>query len=231
VAARGEATRARLLDAAVLLFAERGLGGVSLREINEAAGQRNTNALHYHFGDRDGLIGAMAARHTAVLAERQRELFEASEAEGTQRDLRTLLGVLQRPSAEYVARGRVEGAWVRVAAQLLTSPRTATEDIVAGVPEVLVVVGRAIVDLLSPPLPEDLAIRRLQAVSESAAHLIADRARLAYARKPTRAGTDLALFTSELLDLGTAALQAPVTAETEGLLRSAGPVALRRPLA
>lgn len=223
MAARGEATRARLLDAAVLLFAERGLGGVSLREINEAAGQRNTNALHYHFGDRDGLIRAMAARHTADLGERQRALFEASEVAGTARDLRTLLGILQRPAAEYVARGRVEAAWLRVAAQLLTSPRTATEDVVAGVPEVLVVVGRAIVDLLSPPLAEDLAIRRIQAVSESAAHLIADRARLAYARKATRAGTDLALFTSELLDLGTAALQAPVTAETEELLRRAGP--------
>jgi AcrR family transcriptional regulator len=67
VAARGEATRARLLDAAVLLFAERGLGGVSLREINEAAGQRNTNALHYHFGDRDGLIGAIVERFSTDL--------------------------------------------------------------------------------------------------------------------------------------------------------------------
>ena len=219
---RGEATRARLLDAAVLLFAERGLRGPSLREINEAAGQRNTNALHYHFGNRDGLVRAVAARHIAVLGERQRELFERCTAAGTTEDLRTLLGVIQRPTAEYVADGRVQAAWVQVAAQLLTSPRTATEDVVAGVPDVLVVVGTAIVDLLSPPLPRDLAIRRLQAVSESAAHLIADRARLAYARKPTRAGTGIAQFTSELLDMGTAALLAPVTEETAALLLEPG---------
>jgi AcrR family transcriptional regulator len=221
-------TRERLLDAAVLLFAERGLRGASLREINEAAGQRNTNALHYHFGDRDGLIRAIAARHTAILGECQRELFEACTADGTVGDLRTLLGILQRPAAEYVARGRVEAAWVRVAAQLLTSPRTATEDVVAGVPEVLVVVGTAIVDLLSPPLERELVVRRLTAVSESAAHLIADRARLAYARRPTRVGVDMAQFTSELLDMGTGALQAPVTGETEALLGGAG---LARPAA
>src|SRR4029453_4911592 len=129
----GEVTRQRLLDAAVLLFAERGVRGASLREINEAAGQRNTNALHYHFGDRDGLVRAIAERHTAVLGDRQRELYEACVAAGPPDDLRTLLGILQRPTAEHVMQGRVEAAWVRVSAQLLTSPRTATEDIVAGV--------------------------------------------------------------------------------------------------
>ena len=219
MAARGEVTRQRLLDAAVLLFAERGVRGASLREINEAAGQRNTNALHYHFGDRDGLLRALAARHTAVLEERQRELYEACQAAGAMDDVRTLLGVLQRPVAEYLTRGRVEAAWVRVSAQLLTSPRTSTEDIVAGVPDVVIVVGTAIVDRISPPLPQELAVRRLQGVSESAAHLIADRARLAYARNPGRAGVEVQLFISELLDMGTAALQGPITDETAALLR------------
>jgi AcrR family transcriptional regulator len=228
VAPRGESTRERLLDTAVLLFAERGVRGVSLREINDAAGQRNTNALHYHFGDRDGLIRAIAGRHTTVLAERQRELHEASTADGMGDDLRTLLDIMLRPPAEYVARGRVEAAWVRVSAQLLTSPHTATEDVVAGVPDVLLVVGTAIVDLLAPPLPQELAVRRLQAVSESAAHLLADRARLAYARRPSRAGTDMALFTAELLDMSTAALQAPVSPETGSLLGKRG---LARPTA
>jgi AcrR family transcriptional regulator len=222
VAARGEVTRQRLLDAAVVLFAERGLRGASLREINEAAGQRNTNALHYHFGDRDGLLRALTARHSSEIGERQRELYEACLAAGATEDVRTLLGVLQRPAAEYLTKGRVEAAWVRVSAQLLTSPHTTTEDIVAGVPDVVLVVGTTLADLLSPPLPEELAIRRMQAVGESAAHLIADRARLAYARNPGRAGVDVELFISELLDMGTAALQAPITEETAALLRDPG---------
>jgi AcrR family transcriptional regulator len=222
VAARGEVTRQRLLDAAVLLFAERGLRGASLREINEAAGQRNTNALHYHFGDRQGLLRALAARHSADIGERQRELYEACVAAGTTDDVRTMLGVLQRPAAEYLTKGRVEAAWVRVSALLLVSPRTTTEAIVAGLPDVVIVVGTALRDMLSPPLPDELAVRRLQAVGESAAHLIADRARLAYTRNPGRAGVDVELFISELLDMGTAALQAPITEETAALLRDPG---------
>jgi AcrR family transcriptional regulator len=207
------------MDAAVLLLAERGLRGVSLREINDAAGQRNTNALHYHFGDREGLIRALAARHTADLGVIQRRLYEEGRADGTLGDLRTLLGVLQRPLTEYVEAGRVQAAWIRVAAQLLTSPRTATEDVVAAVPEVAVVVGRAIIDQLSPPLPEDVAVRRLQAVSESAVHLVADRARLAHTKKKvSRDRTDTALFTAELLDVSAAALRAPVSEETSALL-------------
>jgi AcrR family transcriptional regulator len=210
------------MDAAVLLLAERGLRGVSLREINEAAGQRNTNALHYHFGDREGLIRALGARHTAELGSIQQRLYEQCRSDGTLDDLRTLLGLLQRPLTEYAEVGPVQAAWVRVAAQLLTSPRTATEDVVAAVPEVAVVVGRTIIDQLSPPLPEDLAIRRLQAVSESAVHLVADRARLAHTKKKvTRDHTGMALFTAELLDLSAAALRAPVSEETSALLRQA----------
>ena len=208
------------MDAAVLLLAERGLRGVSLREINDAAGQRNTNALHYHFGDREGLLRALAARHGAELGAIQRRLYEQCRTDGTLDDLRTLLGLLQRPLTEYVEVGPVQAAWIRVAAQLLTSPRTATEDVVAAVPEEAVVVGRAILDQLSPPLPEDLAVRRLQAVSESAVHLVADRARLAHTtKKVSRQRTEMALFTAELLDLSTAALRAPVSEETGALLR------------
>ncbi|MEV1201628.1 helix-turn-helix domain-containing protein, partial [Microbispora rosea] len=41
-----ETTVRRLVDAAERLFAERGIDAVSLREINAAAGQRNSTALH-----------------------------------------------------------------------------------------------------------------------------------------------------------------------------------------
>src|SRR3546814_5693299 len=48
----GPDARTRILDAAGALIAERGLEGVSLREITREAGQKNTTALQYHFGDR-----------------------------------------------------------------------------------------------------------------------------------------------------------------------------------
>ena len=53
------ATREQLIAAAETLFAERGIEGVSLREINAAAGQRNASSIQYHFGNRDGLLAAV----------------------------------------------------------------------------------------------------------------------------------------------------------------------------
>lgn len=46
--------RARLLAAATQLFAESGFDAVTTREICQAA-QLNPGAIHYHFGDKEGL--------------------------------------------------------------------------------------------------------------------------------------------------------------------------------
>jgi AcrR family transcriptional regulator len=55
----GVATKLAIIRTAEVLFAQRGLDGISLREIGEAAGQRNTGVVQYYFGDRDGLIRAI----------------------------------------------------------------------------------------------------------------------------------------------------------------------------
>jgi AcrR family transcriptional regulator len=57
------ATKERLLREAERLFARRGLYQVQVREIVEAAGQRNVSALNYHFGSREGLLDAILDRH------------------------------------------------------------------------------------------------------------------------------------------------------------------------
>ena len=52
-------TRQQLLMSALSLFAERGIEAVSLRAINQAAGSRNASAVHYHFGDKLGIVEAV----------------------------------------------------------------------------------------------------------------------------------------------------------------------------
>src|SRR4051794_23812947 len=63
-------TKAQLLDVAEQLFLAHGLG-VSVRDVTDAAGQ-NGAAIHYHFGSRDGLVGAVIARRAGDLAARRR---------------------------------------------------------------------------------------------------------------------------------------------------------------
>jgi len=53
----GLRTRARLMDAALDLIAERGEGGVTLRELTDAA-EANVAAVSYHFGSLRSLCEA-----------------------------------------------------------------------------------------------------------------------------------------------------------------------------
>lgn len=71
----GVATRAKLIEAAERLFATKGLAPVSLREIGEAAGQRNSNVVQFHFGDRDGLIAAIIGHRVEAIENRRWHLL------------------------------------------------------------------------------------------------------------------------------------------------------------
>lgn len=53
------ATRERLMQEAMRLFANEGFNAVSLRRVVQAAGAGNPSALHYHFGNREALVAAV----------------------------------------------------------------------------------------------------------------------------------------------------------------------------
>jgi AcrR family transcriptional regulator len=52
-------TKYNLIVSALELFAENGVDAVSMRTINNAAGTRNASAVHYHFGNKLGIIEAI----------------------------------------------------------------------------------------------------------------------------------------------------------------------------
>lgn len=52
-------TKFALIETAERLFGLHGFDGISLREIAAEAGQRNVNAVQYHFGSKRGLINAI----------------------------------------------------------------------------------------------------------------------------------------------------------------------------
>lgn len=69
-------TRERLIVAAERLFVDEGEEVTSLRAVARAA-HANAAAVHYHFGGREELLAAVAARHLGPLAARRRELLAA----------------------------------------------------------------------------------------------------------------------------------------------------------
>ncbi len=90
--------REALKQKAAELFAQKGIDAVSLNEINKAAGQRNTSALHYHFGSKEGLIEAIVYERYEHINQQINKLLDEFEASPKQaQTLRALLKVSIKP--------------------------------------------------------------------------------------------------------------------------------------
>jgi AcrR family transcriptional regulator len=96
-------TRERLLRAGERLYAQQSIDGVRVREINQFAGQRNSSALHYHFGSREGLLEEILNRHRSPIEARRAAMLDALEDEGRTDDLRALVETIVFPFAAELA--------------------------------------------------------------------------------------------------------------------------------
>jgi AcrR family transcriptional regulator len=122
--ASGESTRVMLMEVAERLFATRGIEAVTLREIQEAAGQSNTSVIRYHFGSRDGLIRALIAYRQARLGALRQEMLTEMRAQGTEADPRAVLWLLVRPMADSIKAGEM---FVPFLARLAEDPRARSD--------------------------------------------------------------------------------------------------------
>lgn len=95
-----ENTRERLMQAGERLFARKGVDRVRLREINELAGQRNSSALHYHFGSRDGLVLAILRRHEDEIDAEVAQALDEWKRDGRDPGVRDIASAVVRPLAE-----------------------------------------------------------------------------------------------------------------------------------
>jgi AcrR family transcriptional regulator len=197
-------TRANLLSAAEQLFAERGVDGVSLREIARSAGAKNVIAVQYHFADRDGVLQSILDKHLPAVDARRHALLDAAESEPT---LRALAGALVRPLGAKLADTDGGPAFLRLYADLLNRPKPALE-----VADGRFGSLRRWRELIAPLLDPDAAKLhpRLNALLYTAVEL----------GRRAQAGphTDDRLFVSHLIDVVTAILGTPVSAETGQLL-------------
>lgn len=70
----------RLILAALELFAEQGIHGVSMRNINVLAGTKNSGAAHYHFGNKLGLLEALIIYLNKEIKKLRADDFSAMQA-------------------------------------------------------------------------------------------------------------------------------------------------------
>lgn len=213
------ATRARLVSTAEKLFADRGIESVTLAEINIAAGQRNKNATHYHFGDKDGLLQAIFDKHTTEITRRRERLLDEMEAGGTY-SVASVVRALLYPLAEKLFDRDGGREFIRINAQLVgahvTTLNGGTDLFNIGPLERLT---KAKAHFLRH-LPEAIAEQRVMLAIVLILHGLADHSR-AIDRGAAEATSDTELFVRNLEDCLVALCVAPVSDVTRDALESA----------
>lgn len=195
-----------LIRAAEELFAESGSDQVSLREITAKAGATNASAVQYHFGGRRGLIRAVLEKHDAQVEVRRHGLLDEYESQGTP-DVRALAYALVQPLADELSNEGGHG-YLQLLSDLWNRPDPPLQP-GAGDQALSVHRWRALVMPLLTPEAIRLH-RRFDAVRFTVSEL---------ARRGRTGRKDHRLFTSQLTDLVTGLLVAPVSEETRRLLR------------
>jgi AcrR family transcriptional regulator len=199
-------TQEKLLRAALHLFARHGLD-VSLREINELAGQRNASALHYHFGGRPELLQAIIDQYRQSDAE-----FAAIQEEirSGPRDVRTIVDGMVRRTCAWLATpdGR---DYIRFTFQLVMRSvvREAFTDGVAHPSLPSVRAQAELIHEVLPELPERLVRERALASLNLVLLQVAERARMI--DDDGRGVLDEDEFVVNLVDMATGILTAPAS--------------------
>lgn len=197
------ADRDDLIRAAERLFAQRGIAGVSLREISRASGYRNVAAIQYHFGDRDGLVQAIADKHAPAVEIRRHALLDEYRSAGVD-DVRRLAGALVRPLAAELSNPDCGREFLQVLAQAIGRPDPMVD---LSITPSMVRWREALEPLLDP---EAVGLHRRFAAFRLATDELGRRA----GQEPR----DDSLFVSDLVDLVTGLLLAPISDETRRTL-------------
>jgi AcrR family transcriptional regulator len=211
-ASRGERTREHILDTAEILLGDRGVDAVSLREIRIAAGQRNSSAIQFHFGDTAGLLEALAKRHMTRIGELSADIRAELIEEGRGDEVRALVAVMVACYADYIEQGASQRAWVKIASSEVGRPERLVRDFEAYSPTAIVDAGMRVFEHLETFLPSEVAMARMITVGNMGVHTCAERARAldATGDGPRRRVLDARTFRQNLLAMTRAAMFAPL---------------------
>jgi len=213
-----ETTRRQLILAAEKLFAESGIDGVSLRQINVAAGQKNSSAAHYHFGSKSALILSIYQHRMESVNRRRTAQLRQIKAEGREQDIRALVEVIVNPIVEEIDADDTGGSYIRFMAQAIGHPQLDLVELwqqehSGGLAETIALLHKA----LDETVPRPLVGQRFGLAFEQIVHSLADREKLRHSAANTFE-VNAALFVNNLIDAVAGSMAAPVSAPTREAL-------------
>ena len=204
-------TRLQIILAAERLFGEQSIDAVSLRQINVAAGQKNSSATHYHFGDKETLIKAIYDYRMANVNMRRVEMLQAIPKCSS---VRQLIEAMIYPIVDEIDNTDGGKHYIMFLSQMIGNPSVDLNQIWSskhgsGLNEILNRLQVMLTQLPAPILGQRFGLTVAQIF-----HSLADRERLRNnpAIDFSKYG---ALFVSNLVDCQTGSFDAPVSDVTQ----------------
>lgn len=210
--------RQQLIAAAERLFAEAGIDAVSLRQINLAAGQKNSSATHYHFGSKDALILAIYGSRMASVNTRREAALDDVIRNGKQSDIRTLVETIVQPIVDEIHTDDSGGHYIGFMAQAMGHPQLDLEALWkqrnnTGLVRLIGLLREAL-----PDVPEPLFGQRFGLAFQQIVYSLADREKLRITEKQ-QFEVNNRLFISNLIDNIAGGMSATVSDKTREQLR------------
>jgi AcrR family transcriptional regulator len=218
-------TREHILLAGERLFAEQGFDNVSLRQINTAAGQRNSSASHYHFGSKEALIKAIYAYRMERLNVRRNQLLADLPPGDGPRPVIAMIEILIYPMVEEVEGSEGGRNCMQFLSQLFSHPMMNLVDMWRS--QFGESVGRIYYELRTTlaHIPDEVFGPRFGLMWLLAVNALADRERLSSTAVGAVSSALPVLYVSNLVDTLAGLISAPVSASTQAEileLRSGG---------
>jgi AcrR family transcriptional regulator len=212
----GEHTKQLLVNAALQCFADRGIAATSLKEIVNAANQRNVSVLHYYFGSREELLRAVLHRYWAVIREKREELIVHAHESGTARAAAEAFVI---PLGILLANDRQARCFLQIVADLSADPTRTLPAISALTGDTAAQEANELVLASMHSVPEPLRKLRLRIANMMVLHALADQARALNAQKTADGPDRIRVYVTNLVDMYLGALGCPDN-ETSTLISS-----------
>ena len=174
-----------IIETAERLFAERGIEGVSLRQIQIEARAGNEAAIRYHFGDRARLVAAIWEYRLPTLDRARAAMLRRARENGTTQDPHTVLSIITRPGYDLVD----EHGQHRYLAFMAHATRWKDGGVIRERFMGLSPASAEAIDLLyalAPQTPADTMWRRLRFATAGFFELVGDRDRAIAAGQPVK---------------------------------------------
>lgn len=200
---------AAIKAAALKLFSERGVDGVTVREIADLAGQKNHGAVAYYFGSKETLVRTLVEDGAKIIDERRNAYLDQLETNGTPITVANVIDAIVYPSVDVAGKGD-DDCYLRFTQILHLTHQDLFESAVGNRFNSGYQRCMRLLRELMPPMPAALASQRLVFIGVYIAQILAARQTAMADRSRRHIVWPSARTLSHLSQTATAIAMAPV---------------------